>query len=463
MGRWLDWLLPTGATAAGLTAIGWLVSFGPIAEDVSSRAAARLKAEGQPWAKIAIDGRDVTLSGTAPDDASVTLAVNSADRVFGVRVVDAKVTVVPFADPYLFSAVRDGDRVTLTGSVPSEESRAAIVAWAKKAMPSAEIVDRLKVARGAPAEFAAAAAFAVGQLADLKKGATELAGTGYAISGDPKDWATYGRLEEALKSALPKGLKVTADRLVPPVPSPYRFGLTTSGAKATIDGYLPDAASKTKLLEALRARFGGGVTDRVEVVPGAPAGFVDAVLKILPGLGRLSDGGFELSGSTVTVRGGVLTEAIGRQVLDRLKGLLPAGFALAPSAPTVLPPPPQVDASTCQTRLARVQSGEKILFETGKARLDERSIAVLDALVGGALACLSARITVEGHTDSDGDPGANQALSEARAAAVVDYLKAAGIDASRLTSIGYGETRPVAGNETAEGKQMNRRIDFRVE
>mgnify|MGYP001766452124 CR=1 FL=1 len=463
MGRWLDWLLPTGATAAGLTALGWLVSFGPIAEDVSSRAAERLKAEGQPWAKIAIAGRDVTLAGTAPDEAAVKLAVESADRVFGVRVVDARVTVVPLADPYLFSAARDGDRVTLAGSVPSEESRAALLAWAKKAMPTAEITDRLQIARGAPAEFAAAAAFAVGQIADLKRGSAELTGTGLAISGDPKDWATYARLEEALKSALPKGLKVTADRLVAPVPSPYRFGLSTSGAKATIDGYLPDAASRAKLLEALRTRFAGGVTDRVEVVPGAPAGFVDAVMKVLPGLARLSDGGFDLSGQTVTIRGGALTDAIGRQVLDRLKGSLPAGFALAAGGPTVLPPPPQVNAATCQAGLARAQSGEKILFETGKARLDERSVAVLDSLVGGALACLSARITVEGHTDSDGDPTANQALSDARAAAVVDYLKAAGIDAGRLTAVGYGETRPVAGNDTAEGKQMNRRIDFRVE
>lgn len=464
MGRWLDWLLPTGGTAVALTAVGWLVSFGPIAEDVSGRAAARLKADGQPWAKIAIDGRDVTLTGVAPHEGAVLLAADAADRVFGVRIVDASgVTVVPLADPFVFGATRDGDRVTLTGSVPSEESRAALLAWAKKAMPSATVEDKLRVARGAPANFAAAAAFAVGQLADLKKGATEVAPAGYTISGDPKDWATYGRLEEALKSALPQGLKVAADKLVAPIPSPYRFGLATAGGKATIDGYLPDAASKSKILEALKARFAGGVTDKVEVVPGAPAGFVDAILKILPGLSRLSDAGFEVSGSGVAVKGGVLTEAIGRQVLDRLKGLLPAGFTLAATGPTVLPPPKQVDAATCQSLLAKVQTGEKILFETGKARLDERSIGVLDALVGGSLACLTARITVEGHTDSDGDPAANQALSDSRAAAVVDYLKAAGIDGARLTAIGYGETRPVAPNETPEGKQMNRRIDFRVE
>ncbi|MDK9698448.1 MAG: OmpA family protein [Siculibacillus sp.] len=463
MGRWTDWLVPTGGAAVLLTAVGWLVSFGPVADDVSGRASAQLKSEGHGWASVAIDGRDVTLTGVAPSEAALQLAIDSADRVFGVRVVEAKATVVPIADPYIFSASREGDRVTLSGSVPSQESRAALLAWAKKVMPTATIEDKLAIARGAPVNFPAAAAFAVGQLADLKQGAAGLVGAGYSIAGDPKDHATYLRLKEALKSALPADVKIVADELVVPIPSPYRFGLTTAGGKATIDGYLPDAATRAKVLEALRARFTAGVEDKVEVIPGAPAGFVDAILKLLPGLSRLTDGGFDLSGTTVSVKGGVLTEAIGRQVLDRLKGLLPAGFMLGAGAPKVLPPPPQVDAATCQSLLAKVQTGEKILFETGKARLDERSIAVLDALVGGSLACLEARITVEGHTDADGDEAANQALSEARAAAVVGYLTSAGIDARRLSAVGHGATRPVASNDTAEGKQKNRRIDFLVE
>ena len=307
MGRWLDWLVPTGGAAALLTVAGWLVSFGPIAEDVSGRATEQLKREGHGWAKVAIDGRDVTLSGVAPSEGALLLAVDSADRVFGVRVVDVKATVVPVAAPYVFSAARDGDRVTLSGSVPSEESRAALLSWAKKAMPTATVEDRLTLGRGAPANFAAAAAFAVGQLADLKKGATELAPAGYSISGDPRDRASWERLEEALKSALPAGLKVVSNRLVAPVPSPYRFGLTTAGGKATIDGHLPDAASKAKVLDALKSRFGAGVTDRVEVIPGAPAGFAEAILAALPGLSRLADGGFELSGTTLSVKGGVLT------------------------------------------------------------------------------------------------------------------------------------------------------------
>jgi OmpA-OmpF porin, OOP family len=71
------------------------------------------------------------------------------------------------------------------------------------------------------------------------------------------------------------------------------------------------------------------------------------------------------------------------------------------------------------------------------------------------------RIAIEGHTDGDGDEASNQDLSERRAASVKDYLVARyGIDAGRLESAGFGESRPVAPNDTAEGKQQNRRVEL---
>jgi OOP family OmpA-OmpF porin len=71
-------------------------------------------------------------------------------------------------------------------------------------------------------------------------------------------------------------------------------------------------------------------------------------------------------------------------------------------------------------------------------------------------------VLVEGHTDSDGDAAANQALSVARAASVRDALVAAGVDASILRTRGHGERRPVAPNDTPENKARNRRVDLLV-
>ena len=66
--------------------------------------------------------------------------------------------------------------------------------------------------------------------------------------------------------------------------------------------------------------------------------------------------------------------------------------------------------------------------------------------------------TIEGHTDSRGDAAYNQALSEKRAKAAADRLVERGVDADRISSVGYGEAKPIADNDTAEGRQANRRI-----
>jgi len=69
-------------------------------------------------------------------------------------------------------------------------------------------------------------------------------------------------------------------------------------------------------------------------------------------------------------------------------------------------------------------------------------------------------VTIEGHTDSSGDPVLNQNLSQSRARAVQNYLVANGIDEPRLDAVGFGPDRPVADNETEEGRALNRRIEF---
>jgi outer membrane protein OmpA-like peptidoglycan-associated protein len=69
-------------------------------------------------------------------------------------------------------------------------------------------------------------------------------------------------------------------------------------------------------------------------------------------------------------------------------------------------------------------------------------------------------VEISGHCDSDGSDKHNQILSEGRAASVKAWLVSKGIDASRISTIGYGESKPIADNNTKEGKQKNRRIEF---
>ncbi|MCG8468877.1 MAG: OmpA family protein [Gemmatimonadetes bacterium] len=99
-----------------------------------------------------------------------------------------------------------------------------------------------------------------------------------------------------------------------------------------------------------------------------------------------------------------------------------------------------------------------ILFDFDSDRLRGESTPTLEEIARTLQRHEELTIAIEGHTDSAGDDDYNQALSERRARAVVDYLVEAGIDPSRVTAVGRGESEPVADNSTEAGRQQNRRV-----
>lgn len=112
---------------------------------------------------------------------------------------------------------------------------------------------------------------------------------------------------------------------------------------------------------------------------------------------------------------------------------------------------------------AKLERAIKLVqFETGKAVLLKKSYAVLDEVVSVMNQYSEYSLNIGGHTDNAGDDKMNQDLSERRAKACYDYLVSKGIAASRMASAGYGETKPVADNKTAAGKEKNRRVEFEL-
>ncbi len=101
-------------------------------------------------------------------------------------------------------------------------------------------------------------------------------------------------------------------------------------------------------------------------------------------------------------------------------------------------------------------------FKTGSAQITENSSAQLDNLVSLMKAYKNMAIRVEGHTDNTGDAAANLKLSNQRALAVKQYLMKNGIAAARVSAKGFGQTQPVASNDTEEGRAENRRVDVYV-
>jgi len=101
-------------------------------------------------------------------------------------------------------------------------------------------------------------------------------------------------------------------------------------------------------------------------------------------------------------------------------------------------------------------------FDFDKATLRADGKPVLDEAVRTLKDERDIKVSVEGHTDAVGSDAYNQRLSERRAGAVADYLAGGGIARARMATVGFGESKPVASNETEDGRAQNRRVEFRV-
>ena len=142
-----------------------------------------------------------------------------------------------------------------------------------------------------------------------------------------------------------------------------------------------------------------------------------------------------------------------------------------PAAPTEqLPAPPApapngtaAAADPCRQVAASAAGTISIRFGYASASLDQPSVDALHRLATSFRACPAVRMTIAGHTDSDGHVDRNQALSVRRAEAVRQLLVDAGAAPAQLSVIGYGQARPLAPNDTATNKHRNRRIELVVE
>jgi OOP family OmpA-OmpF porin len=164
------------------------------------------------------------------------------------------------------------------------------------------------------------------------------------------------------------------------------------------------------------------------------------------------------SGACVVTSGRVLPECAGARAPAPAAPAAPAQPAApaAPAAPAT--PAPAARPAPASVRQAVVIQADA-LFDFDKSVLRPDGRKSLDDAVGKMKGVDLEMVIATGHTDSVGTDAYNQRLSERRAAAVKEYLVSKGIPASKITTIGKGESQPVATNKTAEGRQKNRRVD----
>ncbi|MGF1547212.1 MAG: OmpA family protein [Thiotrichales bacterium] len=253
---------------------------------------------------------------------------------------------------------------------------------------------------------------------------------------------------------------------------PYSATITLRDDLVTLSGAIPSDATRQSLLQVARARFGGtNVIDRLEVQPGAPPKFVlafeEAVLQqidgFIEGKGTVTDNLIELDGVVRGANDGERLQAVVSLAVPRDYSLRFNARVIDQMTTEELAALSVTHAATCQARLDVEIASAQIRFDTGKALITPDTIPLLERVANIARACRDSRIEVAGHTDNTGSAESNRRLSQSRADSVRAFLIRQGLDAERLSTKGYGATRPIADNASPAGQAANRRIEFIIQ
>lgn len=200
--------------------------------------------------------------------------------------------------------------------------------------------------------------------------------------------------------------------------------------------------------------------DRLSITSVTPVDILASLFSLEEGVQKLQDA----AKVTIVPSGAVSFDLV--FVKSALPGSESSSMVASAAAPVVstvraaLESAGELTTEECFARFDILSETGAIYFRVGSARLDPVSIPLLTTVLDIISRCPTLDIVVAGHTDADGSEQANLNLSIARANSVMQYLVREGIEGARVTAIGFGESRPVAPNDTARNRSRNRRIEF---
>lgn len=289
---------------------------------------------------------------------------------------------------------------------------------------------------------------------------TLLAGAGVTQAAFDK---VVGELETGLPDAFSLTSTLEKTEAVAEGPAEFTATLTEAG-RVELRGRLTDDMQREAVDAFARAAFEGAqVLTATRVDATLPDGWPIRVLAGLEALAEVEHGSLLVRADTVEVTGVTGSQETRGRITQILSGKLGQGQTFRVNVrydealdPIASLPTPEECAADVNAVIART----KITFTPASAELATDARPVLDELAGILTACPPMQLEIGGHTDSQGSEGGNQALSQARAEAVLLALQGRRVDISGMTAVGYGEATPIADNETEAGREANRRIEF---
>lgn len=425
-----------------------------------------------PRSKISVTADRVEVTAIADSETQKT----DLERRITARVpqgLTAEVAISaprPVLTPFTLRFVIDAQGPRFDAcSADTEAARDAILAAARSAGMTAP--SGCDIGLGAPStKWAAAVEAGIAALARLQGGTLTFSDADVTLTAaEGTDPALYDRVVGELEAALPDSFSLKSELPKPEVARPagppeVTATLAAETHKLEIRGRLNDELLRGAINSYAKAQFGiGNVYLATRLDPDLPKGWPVRVLAGLKALAQLDHGSLTVRPDTVIVSGVSGSQMARARIAQILSSSLGQGQVFSVDVtydeeldPLAALPTPEECAADVKAALAR----QKISFEPGSAEIAAQAAPLMDELAEILKDCPGIRMEVAGHTDSQGSEGGNLALSQARAEAVVVALQGRRVDVSGLKATGYGETRPIADNQTEEGREANRRIEF---
>ncbi|PRY74823.1 OOP family OmpA-OmpF porin [Yoonia maritima] len=424
-----------------------------------------------PRSKISVNADRVIVNAISdsPEEKhrlETALARNTPDEVeLSIDISAPRPVISPFT--VRFGIDEDGPMFDACAADTSE-AVAAIIAAASDAGYTDQV--NCTLALGAPSRrWGEAVALAIKAVGDLEGGTVTIADTDVTflapMGTDPRK---FDDVIGALENALPDAFAVTAELPVMPEATPGgppRFTATRSPeGEVQLRGRIPDELTNTVAENFAIAKFGkGNITMGTRVVDGLPSGWSVRVLAGIEALSELSNGAVVVEPDTLEIRGNTGNEVasadISRLLIEKLGQT--ADFDIDVTYVKQLDPIASLPTpEECIAQISSVTADRKITFDPSSADISAGAVPLIDDIADILKKCGDLRIQVAGFTDSQGREEMNQQLSQRRADAVLTALRARRVPVSTFESIGFGEENPIADNDTEDGREANRRIEF---
>ena len=425
--------------------------------------------------KISIGETQVTIEAIGESDAQKSKLLEEltrrtpADITSKIGISAPRPVITPFTLRFRITA--DGASFDAC-SADSPEAAVQILAAAKAAGLAEEATCRQGLGVPSPL-WSKAATQAIAALTKLGGGSVTLSDADVTLTAPAgTDPTLFDTITSRLDGDLPEVFALNPILLVAPetpeddAAIPEMVATLSPEGQVQIRGPVISPRAQRTLQTFAYAVFGSeDVYLSTKLQDNLPEGWMVRSLASLAGLSKLNSGIATVSPNAIDITGltgrrSAKTD-IAQILIDRLGD--GAEFELEVTYLEELDPLARMlNGAECVAEITDLASQNKIKFEPGSATLDGDSRDTVQAIAEVFERCLEAPIEIGGHTDSQGREEMNLNLSKGRAEAVLTALRGARVKLKSLTAEGYGETQPIADNGTEEGREANRRIEFRL-